>query len=148
MVDGLLGELQTDNNMDLNLKGKIALITGSSRGIGQAIARSLHDEGCNVVLNSRNANELNNTVKNFKNASSFVADVTNPESCANLVKHVLEKWNRLDILVCNVGSGSSVPPGNENISEWKRVFDMNFHSATNMVEATKESLSKTQGTIV
>lgn len=134
--------------MDLNLKGKTALITGSSKGIGKAIAMSLHNEGCNVVLNSRNANELNDTVKNFKNASCFVADVTNHESCANLVKHVLEKWGHLDILICNVGSGSSIPPGNENISEWKRVFDINFHSATNMVEAAKEALSKTQGTIV
>lgn len=134
--------------MDLNLKGKTALITGSSKGIGKAIARSLHDEGCNIVLNSRNIDELNNVVKNFKNASCFAADVTNPESCANLVKHVLEKWSHLDILVCNVGSGSSIPPGNENILEWKRVFDINFHSATNMVEAAKESLSKTQGTIV
>ncbi len=134
--------------MDLNLKGKTALITGSSKGIGKAIARSLHDEGCNVVLNSRNTAELNNVVKDFKNASCFTADVTNPESCASLVKHALEKWDHLDILVCNVGSGSSIPPGDENISEWKRVFDINFHSATNMVEAAKEALSKTRGTIV
>lgn len=134
--------------MELNLKGKTALITGSSKGIGKAIARSLHDEGCNVVLNSRNIDELHNVVKNFKNASCFAADVTDPESCKNLIKHVLEKWGHLDILVCNVGNGSSIPPGNETLLEWKRIFTNNFYSTTNIIEIAKNELSKTHGSIV
>ena len=134
--------------MDLNLKGKTALITGSSKGIGKEIARLLHDEGCNIVLNSRNDDELKNTVKNFTNVSYFAADVTNPESCKNLIKHVIEKWGHLDILVCNVGNSSSVPPGNENILEWNRVFENNFYSTTNIVEVAKNELSKTHGSIV
>lgn len=44
--------------MDLRLRGKIALVTGSSKGIGEGIARSLHQEGCNVVLNSRHNSEF------------------------------------------------------------------------------------------
>lgn len=134
--------------MDLNLKGKTALITGSSKGIGKEIARLLHDEGCNIVLNSRNDDELKNTVKNFINLSYFAADVTNHESCKNLIKHVIEKWGHLDILVCNVGNSSSIPPGNENILEWNRVFENNFYSTTNIVEVAKNELSKTHGSIV
>lgn len=57
-------------------------------------------------------------------------------------------FGKIDILVCNVGSGRSVPPGRENPSEWRRMLDLNFMSATNMVEAATESLARTRGTVL
>lgn len=135
--------------MNLALEGKTALITGSSKGIGKAIATSLHQEGCNVVLNGRDISTLKNTIKEFNERTSFfVADVTDPQSCKNLVKDVINQWGSLDVLICNVGSGTSVKPGEENLEEWKRVFDMNFFSATNMIEASRESLTISHGSII
>lgn len=146
MVVGLAGKV--DEKMDLQLNGKVALVTGSSKGIGNAIAKSLCDEGCNVVLNGRKKNQLTAAAKNFINTSVFVADVTNPNDCKSLIKHTIETWGKLDILVCNVGCGSSVPPGHETVSEWKRIFDINFFSTTNMIAAAESELRKTNGSIL
>lgn len=135
--------------MNLDLEGKIALVTGSSKGIGKAIATSLHREGCNVILNGRDDSTLKSAVNAFKErASFFVADVTNSTSCRELIDKVINKWGQLDVLVCNVGGGIPLKPGEEDDDIWERVFSQNLFSTTNMVEAATESLSKSQGSIV
>lgn len=134
--------------MELSLEGKTAIITGSSRGIGRTIAKLLHDEGCNVVLNGRNKQSLLQTIKDFDRASYCVADVRNIKSCKKLVSHTIKKWKNLDILVCNVGNGNSALPGNETISDWNRMFNMNFYSAINMIQTSKKLLEKTNGCII
>ena len=133
--------------MDLTLKGKTALITGSSKGIGFSIARTLHDEGCNIILNSRHGKDLKMASKKFERVSSFAADVTKPLECDRLVKHIIKTWGNLDILICNVGSGASVSPGNETDAEWKKMFEMNFFSATNIINACRGLLKKSKGNI-
>ncbi|MGI0073236.1 MAG: SDR family NAD(P)-dependent oxidoreductase [Nitrosotalea sp.] len=135
--------------MDLNLAGKIALVTGSSRGIGKAIAKTLHQEGCSVMLNGRNSFSLNTLYKEIGDrVNYFAADVTEPKACEALVNAVINRWGSLDILICNVGSGTSVRPGKETFEEWKRVININLASTTNMVEAATSALSKSQGSIV
>ncbi len=135
--------------MDLGLSRKIALVTGSSRGLGRVIASTLHREGCHVVLNGRDAQALDRTASTFNDrVSAFAADVSERAACDRLVACIQEQLGRLDILVCNVGSGRSVPPGEENPQEWERVFRVNLASTTNMVEAAKEVLARTKGAIV
>ena len=113
--------------MDLGLSGKTALVTGSGRGIGLTIDRALYTEGCNVALNSRSELSLQAIAQDGSDglsdrSSTHVADVTDPKACQALVQSVIDQWGRLDILVCNVGSGASVPPGQETPEEWQRVF--------------------------
>ena len=135
--------------MDLELKGKNALITGSSRGIGYAIATLLHKEGCNVTINGRNDETLKKTITSFnERIHGCTADVTSVDDCNTLIKETINKWGSIDILVCNVGSGTSVKPGDENFEEWQRVFLNNFYSAVNVIEAAKNELSKSGGSIV
>ncbi len=135
--------------MNLDLSGKTVLISGSSKGIGKAIAIAFYKEGCNVVLNGRDHDQLQSALNELgERASIFAADVTKPENCAALVANVIERWGRLDILVCNVGSGSSVAPGSETLAEWRRVFDLNLFSATNMVEAAAGALAEARGNVV
>jgi len=133
--------------MNLNLEGKTALITGSTRGIGRAIAEFLHEEGCNVVFNGRKKTILEKLSKKFINSSFCVADVTNQSDCKKLINHTIKKWGSLDVLVCNVGSGKSVLPGNESYSEWKKIFDLNFFATTNIIENAKKYL-KSNGKII
>jgi len=134
--------------LDLDLKGKTALITGSSRGIGKCIAEFLHEEGCNVVFNGRKKTTLEKHMKKLSNSSFFVADVTNSDDCKKLIDHTIKKWGKLDILVCNVGSGRSVSPGNETSKEWKKIFDLNFFATTNIIETAKNHLIKSCGNII
>lgn len=133
--------------MDLNLEGKIALVTGSSRGIGKSIAIALFDEGCKVVLNGRHEASLKIASKSL-GESYFVADVTKPNECNDLINYTIKKYGKLDILICNVGNGESVPIGMETDLEWKKMLDLNFFSAINIINATMDSLKKTRGVIV
>lgn len=135
--------------MDIELSGKVALVTGSSRGLGRAIAHTLLREGCSVALNGRDGSLLDRVQKDLGERSSvFTADVSDPAACRSLVESVIARFGRLDILVCNVGSGRSVPPGEENAQEWQRVFSLNLLTATNMVEAAGVALGNAKGCVV
>jgi NAD(P)-dependent dehydrogenase (short-subunit alcohol dehydrogenase family) len=134
--------------MQLDLKGKIALVTGASKGIGWAIAQALHAEGCSLALNARNSSELSKATAQLAGAIGFLGDITQLSEARQIVTEVLKTFGRLDILVCNVGSGRSVPPGKETPEEWQRVFALNLWSTTNCVEAATDALAASKGTIV
>jgi len=135
--------------MDLELRGKRVLVTGSGRGIGLAIAKVLHQEGCSVALNARREKEIANITANWVEGVSFhVADVTQPQQCRQLIDDVKKVWGGLDLLVCNVGSGASVPPGQETPEEWHRVINLNLLATTNTIEAVRSELAVNNGAIV
>jgi len=134
--------------MLLELAGKTALVTGASRGIGRAIAGVLHTEGCRVALNARNAPDLATAVAELPGAVAMAGDVTRPDEARRIITEATAALGHLDILVCNLGSGRSVPPGEETAEEWQRVFALNLWSTTNCVEAAREALTASRGVIV
>lgn len=134
--------------MRLELAGKTALVTGSSRGIGRAIAEVLHAEGCRVALNGRIADDVSLAASEMPRAIAIAGDVTQPGEASRVVSEASAAMGGLDILICNVGSGRSVPPGEETFAEWQRVFALNLWSTTNTVEAAREALSASKGVIV
>ena len=134
--------------MNLDLSGKTALVTGSSRGIGRAIAEALHAQGCRIAMNARDAARLATSVSQLPGSIGISADVSQPEEAQRLVLEVMGAFDNLDIVVCNVGSGRSVSPGSETSQEWQRVFAQNLWSTTNTVEAAMEPLIASKGSIV
>ena len=136
--------------MQLQLQGKSVLVTGSSKGIGRAIAEAFLAEGAEVAFNGRNADELERVVaaQTGGKAIAIGGDVSKPEQACGVVERVLAAFGKLDVLVCNVGSGRSVPPGAETHEEWLRVFGLNLWSATNMVEAGRHALATSGGAII
>jgi 3-oxoacyl-[acyl-carrier protein] reductase len=134
--------------MHLDLTGKVVLVTGSSKGIGWSIAETLSKEGCLVALNGRDEANLRIATNQLAGAVGFAGDVTQPNKTKQIVNNVLTTFGRLDILICNVGSGRSVPPGNETADEWQRVFAINLWSTTNAVEAAWDALVSSKGVIV
>ena len=133
--------------MELNIKNKRVLVTGSSKGIGFGILNSFVNEGSVVIANSRNNDELKKITNELK-CHSISADVSNPEQAKDLIEKSIELMGGLDILICNVGNGLSVPPGQESREEWERIFNMNFFSTTNIVEAARPYLKDSSGTII
>ena len=134
--------------MNLELEGKRALVTGASRGLGFAIAAGLAREGCAVALNSRQEGPLQRAVAAIGGAAEGIsADVTDPEACRRLLKSAAPH-GRLDVLVCNVGSGRSVPPGEEDETEWRRVLDLNLLATANVVRAGRPFVAAAGGAIV
>ena len=132
--------------MKLGLEDRVALVTGASRGIGLAIAAALAAEGAKVALAARGTEALNAARAAISGQSSIhIADVTDPAAAAALVQDVERQWGRLDILVCNVGSGASVPPGKETAAEWSRLMDLNFFASTNTIEAARPLMARGSG---
>jgi NAD(P)-dependent dehydrogenase (short-subunit alcohol dehydrogenase family) len=134
--------------MQPELSGKTALVTGSSKGIGRAIAEALQAEGCRVAINGRNADDLAVAAAAMPGAVAVAGDVARPGEAQRVIAESVKALGSLDILVCNVGSGRSVPPGEETPEEWQRVFALNLWSTTNSVEAAREALAASKGTIV
>jgi 3-oxoacyl-[acyl-carrier protein] reductase len=83
-----------------------------------------------------------------RNCEVAPGDVQIPAICRSIAQTLGSRYGRLDILVCNVGSGRSVAPGQETAEEWERVLRLNLSSATNAVEALRPLLEKGRGSIV
>ena len=127
--------------MDLGLKGKRAAITGSSQGIGFAIATALAKEGCNVALSARGGDRLNRAVGELEalgvKAVGVVADLSNDEGCRAFVAGAVEGLGGIDILVNNVGG--MIPGTLEGLTaeQWATALNVNLMAA---VYTTKYAL--------
>lgn len=116
-----------------DLHGKIALVTGSTRGIGNAIAQKLAIGGAEVIIHSRtNGNGLSNAVEHLRAAGAKVhaeyADVSDPEQIIKMYERIAEKFGRLDIVVNNAAILSRVPFLELSYEEWDRVIQTNARS--------------------
>jgi len=132
--------------MNLDLGDRVALVVGASRGIGLAIAHALAAEGASVALAARGRDGLEAACEAIGgNASFHAADVTDPTAANALAGDVESRWGKIDILVCNVGSGASVPPGAETAAEWSRVMNVNLFASTNMIEAARPVMRRGSG---
>ena len=116
---------------EMDLDGRVALLTGGSRGIGRATALRLAELGARVVINYASHREAAEAVvgearERGVEALAFRADVAHTEEARRLVQMTVERFGRLDILVCNAGVWEGAPV--EEISEelWDRVLDINL----------------------
>ena len=107
-----------------DIRGRVALVTGSSRGIGRALARGLLEAGCVVVLNGRDENVL---AGGSVHTRAF--DVTEPDAVAEGIAQIEEHVGALDILVNNAGVLHRAPFTEFSVEEWRRVLETNLSSA-------------------
>ncbi|MCA1665393.1 MAG: SDR family NAD(P)-dependent oxidoreductase, partial [Myxococcales bacterium] len=116
--------------MDLALQGKIAIITGSSRGIGRAIALALAGEGCRVVMCARNAAPLDEAVAAARarggEARGVVCDVTTPEGVRALVDGARAAFGGVDLLVNNVGGSGARDFADVDDADFAAALDRNL----------------------
>jgi 3-oxoacyl-[acyl-carrier protein] reductase len=126
--------------MDLGLKGKTALVCGSSRGLGRAIADALAEEGVDLVLNSRSADDLDGARREIADAAdvrvtAVAADLSEPEEVERLVGEARQALGRIDILVTNAGGPPSGPFEDHSAEVWRQVIAQNLESVVNLVRA-------------
>jgi 3-oxoacyl-[acyl-carrier protein] reductase len=128
----------------LNKRPQVALVSGSTKGIGKVIAQQLILDGYIVVQNSRSTlleSELVGT-------AHIMADVTNAKECRDLVRKIVETYGNLDLLVCNVGSGKSLEMNTSISNSWDHFLNINLSSTTFLVDSALQALIKSKGNVI
>lgn len=137
--------------MNLNLKEKVFIVTGGSKGIGEAISRAIAAEEGTVVIASRSADETNHLVAEFQSqgrkSHGIVGDLQSTELCQKVITDTIELFGRLDGVVNNAGlnDGASLESGPE---AFRRSLRVNLYHYYDLVHYALPYLKKTKGSIV
>ena len=130
----------------MSLQGKVAIVTGASRGIGRAISLGLAKEGADVVVAAttfENAGKVAGEIEQLgRKALAFALNVTEIGECEALVKTALEEFSKIDILVNNAGITSDNLLVRMKEEEWDKVLDVNLKGAFNCIRASTKTLMK------
>src|SRR4051812_20241020 len=116
------------------LSGKLAIVTGGSRGIGRAIVRALSREGAKVVFTYVQNKTLADELANDNSIIAIQADVTSFDQAKNLVKQVKERFGRIDILVNNAGITRDKLLALMSEKDWDDVLDTNLKGMFNVTK--------------
>lgn len=117
--------------MDLDLSGKAAIVTGASRGIGLAIAQSLAEEGCNLIVCARGAEALADAATRLRQHGTEVVelagDITRTAVADELVRLAASRFSRLDVLVGNAGGNRRKPFEDTTDEDWAAITELNLN---------------------
>src|SRR5689334_6085638 len=146
------GSEPREGRMELGLEGKVAIVTGASRGIGAAIAVELAQEGCEVVLTARTREGLEATAsrieKAHRRALVHVADLRDPAAPAELAKTAVKAFGRVDLVVCNAGATKRGNFTALTDEDWADGFALKFTAHRRLVSAAWEDLARAKGSIL
>ena len=133
----------------MRLSGKVALVTGGSRGIGFATARILSENGATVMITAKNQEGLEKSASEIPNATGVVGDIRNRNDVKNVVNKTVEKFGKLDILVNNAGIFPKIKQLHEiDEDEWNEVLDVNLTGQFRFTKETIPHLKKNGGSII
>jgi len=137
---------------DSSFAGRVALVTGSSSGIGAATARAFADAGAAVLVNSARSVEAGQQVAaSLPDAVYVQGDITDPDVPGRLVAAALERWGRVDVLVNNAGTTQVIPHHDveaATVDVWRRLFEVNVFGTWAMSVAALPALRRAQGSVV
>lgn len=135
-----------------DLTGKAALVTGGTKGIGLATVQTLLQLGAEVIIVARNAGEIERQLAGYQangfKATGFAADLSDTKTIPELVKHVQLRWEKLDILVNNVGTNVRKPTTSYSDDEFNFIIATNLTSAFSLTRALHPLLKAAKGCIV
>lgn len=139
--------------MKLELDGKVAIVTGASRGIGEGIARILAEEGCDLFLVARSGDDLARVAADIRachgrRVETHVADLLDPKAPAAAVAAAAQAFGRIDILVNNAGATKRGDFFQLTEDDWASGFGLKFFGAVRMTRAAFPQLERTSGAIV
>lgn len=123
--------------MDLGLGGRVALVGGSSRGLGYAVARELAAEGCSVVLCGRDADSVESARTSIATATGVdtlgvAADLSVPDGVERVVERAVEHFTGIDVLVTNTGGPPPGPFESHTAAAWRAAIAQNLESVVNL----------------
>lgn len=127
---------------------KIALITGAARGIGLASTELFIEQGWQVAMVDRDADELNANAAKISNAKAFVYDVSNPDQVNDMVASVQSHFGQIDAVVNNAGVADFGPIEQTDFARWRTVMSTNLDGVFLVSQAATPALKKTKGSLV
>ena len=129
-----------------NLTDKVAIVTGASRGIGEAIAKQLSSCGAKIILIARNSDQLvavkETIISNGGIAESMAGDVSNLNSISEIVTNTIDKWGRIDILVNNAGIVRDNIIMRMKEDDWDSVMNINLKGCFNGIKSVARPMIK------
>ncbi len=129
-----------------NLTDKVAIVTGASRGIGEAIAKQLSSCGAKIILIARNSDQLvavkETIISNGGIAESMAGDVSNLNSISEIVTNTIDKWGRIDILVNNAGIARDNIIMRMKEADWDSVMNINLKGCFNGIKLVARPMIK------
>lgn len=132
----------------MKLEGKVAYITGGSKGIGLGVAKSLLSKNMKVAISGRNQKALDSAMTflgNPEDVMTIVSDVTKYEDEVEVVKAITARWGQLDVVLANAGVGHFAPIDQMSMDQWHQMVDTNLTGAFNTLKATVELLKESKG---
>jgi 3-oxoacyl-[acyl-carrier protein] reductase len=135
--------------MDLRIAGRVALVCGSSSGLGRAIAHAFAEEGCRVAINGRDQPRLDRALELIghvprSEVEGFRADVSVPADAESLVHQVRDRFGSLDILVANAGGPPAVSFHDAPLEAWQAALELNLISTVRLCRAAVPIMRKRQ----
>jgi NAD(P)-dependent dehydrogenase (short-subunit alcohol dehydrogenase family) len=128
--------------MDLGLKGKTALVTGGSKGIGLACAHALAAEGVNIVICSRSQSNIDAALAEIPGASGIAADLTSADEAGHAVDRIRREIGPLDILVNSAGAAKRTPPRELSPGAWRAAMDSKYFSYINVIDPVVKMMAE------
>lgn len=135
--------------MDLGLTGRVALVCGSTRGLGRAVAKVLAHEGARVAINGRKQETVDQALRELdadtgRAALGIAGDVAAPGEAERLVNRVHHELGRIDILFCNAGGPPAAPFRDQPPDAWQRALDTNLLATVYLARAAVPLMRKHQ----
>ena len=133
------------------LKGKVALVTGGSKGIGYGIAQALLEQGLKVAITARSKEGVEAAQKKLSDQGEvlgFAVDVRNAKAQADAVKEIVARWGSLDVLVANAGVGHFAPIDSLTEEQWSETIDTNLTGVFYSIKAALNPLKQSKGYII
>jgi NADP-dependent 3-hydroxy acid dehydrogenase YdfG len=130
------------------IQGKVAYITGGSKGIGFGIAKAFCEAGMKVAISSRNEQQVIQAAKELGSTDkvlAVVSDVTNPSDEAAAIDTILKKWGQLDVVIANAGVGILAPVDSLSVEDWQQMINTNLSGAFYTLKASIEALKRSKG---
>jgi len=136
--------------MDLGIKGKVALVAASSKGLGRASAETMAQEGAKVTICARDAEALEATKNEIVSATgaevlAVAADMTKAGDIENVVQKTVERFGGLNILVCNAGGPPAGYFMDFDDAQWEAAFNLTMMSTVRLIRAALPYMQKAQG---
>lgn len=132
----------------MNLKNKVAYITGGTKGIGFGTAQKLVNEGMRVAISGRNLEDAEEAAKKLGDESVAIgvqSDVTNPENEVKAVQKVLNHFGQIDVVFANAGVGIFSPVDELSVEDWNTMIQTNLSGVFYTLKASVEALKKSEG---